>query len=172
MLSKAHLTSHSRTSGSRWVITRSWLSGSWIWYLKKDFLLFFLFVFWDCIEFLHLLEGNIFLNFYLFLASLCGAFLSFSERGYQSGGYCLVAVRRLLMQWLLLLRSMGSRARRLQQLWHTGLVALRHVGSSQIMDWTQDRTQLLNWQADSLPPSHQGSPGEHLNEILLPMIFF
>ena len=29
MLSKAHLTSHSRMSGSRWVITLSWLSGSW-----------------------------------------------------------------------------------------------------------------------------------------------
>ena len=28
MLSKAHLTSHFRVSGSRWVIT-SWLSGSW-----------------------------------------------------------------------------------------------------------------------------------------------
>ena len=29
MLSKAHLTSHSRMSGSGWVITPSWLSGSW-----------------------------------------------------------------------------------------------------------------------------------------------
>ena len=29
MLSKAHLTSHSRMSGSRWLITPSWLSGSW-----------------------------------------------------------------------------------------------------------------------------------------------
>ena len=29
MLSKAHSTSHSRISGSRWVITPSWLSGSW-----------------------------------------------------------------------------------------------------------------------------------------------
>ena len=29
MLSKAHLTSHSRISGSRWVITPSWLSGLW-----------------------------------------------------------------------------------------------------------------------------------------------
>ena len=29
MLSKAHLTSHSRMSGSRWVITSLWLSGSW-----------------------------------------------------------------------------------------------------------------------------------------------
>ena len=29
MLSKAHLTSHCRISGSRWVITPLWLSGSW-----------------------------------------------------------------------------------------------------------------------------------------------
>ena len=29
MLSKAHLTSHSRMSGSRWVIIPSWLSRSW-----------------------------------------------------------------------------------------------------------------------------------------------
>ena len=29
MLPKAHLTSNSRISGSRWVITSSWLSGSW-----------------------------------------------------------------------------------------------------------------------------------------------
>ena len=29
MLPKAHLTSHSRMSASRWVITPSWLSGSW-----------------------------------------------------------------------------------------------------------------------------------------------
>ena len=29
MLPKAHLTSHSWISGSRWVITPSWLSGSW-----------------------------------------------------------------------------------------------------------------------------------------------
>ena len=29
MLPKAHLTSHSRMSVSRWVITPSWLSGSW-----------------------------------------------------------------------------------------------------------------------------------------------
>ena len=29
MLPKAHMTSHSRMSGSRWVITPSWLSGLW-----------------------------------------------------------------------------------------------------------------------------------------------
>ena len=35
MLSKAHLTSHSWMSGSRWVTTPSWLSGSlrvWVWF--------------------------------------------------------------------------------------------------------------------------------------------
>ena len=32
MLSKAHLTSHSRMSGSRWVITPLWLSWSWNFY--------------------------------------------------------------------------------------------------------------------------------------------
>ena len=33
MLSKAHLTLHSRMSGSRWVITPSWVSGSWRYFL-------------------------------------------------------------------------------------------------------------------------------------------
>ena len=32
MLPKAHLTSHSRMAGSRWVITSSWLSRSWRWF--------------------------------------------------------------------------------------------------------------------------------------------
>ena len=45
--------------------------------------------------------------------------------------------------WLLLLQSMGSRGAGFsscgtwaQQLWHMGLVAPRHVGSSQTRDWT------------------------------------
>ena len=33
ILPKAHLTSHSRMSGSRWVITPSWLSGLWRYFL-------------------------------------------------------------------------------------------------------------------------------------------
>ena len=37
MLPKAHLTSHSRMSGSRWVITLSWLSGSWRSFLYSSF---------------------------------------------------------------------------------------------------------------------------------------
>ena len=37
MLPKAHLTSHSRMSGSRLVITLSWLSGSWRSFFYKWF---------------------------------------------------------------------------------------------------------------------------------------
>ena len=37
MLPKAHLTSHSRMSGSRWVITPLWLSGSWKSFLYRSF---------------------------------------------------------------------------------------------------------------------------------------
>ena len=36
MLPKAHLTSHSRMSGSRWVITSSWLSESWRYFLYSS----------------------------------------------------------------------------------------------------------------------------------------
>ena len=41
MLSKAHLTSHSRMSGSRWVITPSWSSGSWRSFLYSCIYTFF-----------------------------------------------------------------------------------------------------------------------------------
>ena len=52
MLPKAHLTSHSRMSGSRWVITPLWLSGSW-----RSFLFLFIFFFEDlfCIALLCIL---------------------------------------------------------------------------------------------------------------------
>ena len=53
MLPKAHLTSHSWMSGSRWVITPSWLSGSWrsfylIRLIKKVYIIsvFFFLNFW------------------------------------------------------------------------------------------------------------------------------
>ena len=38
MVPKAHLTSHSRMCGSRWVITPSWLSGSWRTFLYSSFM--------------------------------------------------------------------------------------------------------------------------------------
>ena len=37
MLPKAHLTSHSSMSGSRWVITPLWLFGSWRYFLYSSF---------------------------------------------------------------------------------------------------------------------------------------
>ena len=40
MLPRAHLTSHSRMSGSRWVITPSWLSGSWSSFFLQAFCVF------------------------------------------------------------------------------------------------------------------------------------
>ena len=79
----------------------------------------------------------------------------------ESGGYSSLRFAGFSPQWLLLLRSMGSRcvgfsscgtrasvvvARGLsscgsraqaQQLWRTGLVALQHVGSSRTGAWTR-----------------------------------
>ena len=40
MLPRAHLTSHSRMSGSRWVITPLWLSGSWRSFFVQFFCVF------------------------------------------------------------------------------------------------------------------------------------
>ena len=56
---------------------------------------------------------------------LWGLFSPYSERG------------PLFVQWLLLLQRTGSRAQS-QKLWHAGLVAPRHVGSS----WIRDRTRV------------------------------
>ena len=44
MLSKAHLTSHCRMSVSKWVITPSWLSGSWTSFLYSSVYFFHLFL--------------------------------------------------------------------------------------------------------------------------------
>ena len=41
MLPKAHLTSHSRMFGSRWVITPLWLSGSWSSFLYSSSVYFY-----------------------------------------------------------------------------------------------------------------------------------
>ena len=59
MLSQAHLTSHSKMSGCRWVITSSWLSGSWghhkalSWapWTVQQLSINYLFYTWQCIYF-------------------------------------------------------------------------------------------------------------------------
>ena len=53
----------------------------------------------------------------------------FSGCDYGRGAYSLAVVCRFLLWWLLLLRSTGSRVCGLQELWLTGLVALRHMES-------------------------------------------
>ena len=74
-----------------------------------------------------------------------------------SGGYSSLRCADFSLRWLLLLQSMGSRRvgfsscgtrdqqlwltgsrAQAQQLWHTGFVAPRHVGSS----WTRARTRV------------------------------
>ena len=61
-----------------------------------------------------------------------------------SGGYSSLRCAGFSLWWLLLLQSMGSRRAGFsscgswaQQLWHMGLVAPRHVGSSWTRDWTR-----------------------------------
>ena len=51
-------------------------------------------------------------------------------------GYSLVARHGPLIAVLLMLWSTSSRTRELQELWGTGLVAPRHVGSFWTRDWT------------------------------------
>ena len=62
-----------------------------------------------------------------------------------SGGYSSLWCAGFSLRWLLLLQSTGSRlvgfsscSTWAQWLWRTGLVALRHVGSS----WTRARTRV------------------------------
>ena len=63
MLSKAHLTSHSRMSGYRWVATPSWLSGSWRSFLYSSSV-------YSCHLFLYLLLGPHRLTFIMSLYSI------------------------------------------------------------------------------------------------------
>ena len=82
-----------------------------------------------------------------------------------SGGYSLLWCMGFSLLWLLLSQSMGSRrtgfsscGTRAQYLWHTGLVAPRHVRSS----WTRAQThvpcigrRILNhWATREVPPIH------------------
>ena len=82
-------------------------------------------------------------------------------------GSFLTVVRGLLVAVASLLRSTGSRRAGLSicgtwaQLWHMGLVALRHVGIFPDQGWNLCP---LRWQADSQPLCYQGSPHrQHFN---------
>ena len=91
-----------------------------------------------------------------------------------SGGYSSLWCVGFSLRWLLLLRNMGSRARRLQQLQHVGSVVVAHglqnAGSVVVAHglscsaacgiFPDQGSNLcpLHWQVDSQPLRHQGSP--------------
>ena len=99
---------------------------------------------------------NLFICFYFWLYWVfivaCGLSLVAA-----SGSYSSLWCAGFSLSWLPLLQSTGSRCAgfsscgtRGQQLWHTDLVALRHVGSSQARDGTRipcTGRQVLNHRA-------------------------
>ena len=118
-----------------------------------------------CQTYIRLLKYILF-SFLLFICSwLCWIFIAV-------WAFLQLWVTGISLQWLLSLQSKDSRAHGLQQLWppssrgqaqqlwHMGLVALEHVGSSQILiePCIGLLQRLLHWQVDSLPMSHQGIP--------------
>ena len=76
----------------------------------------------------------IYIHIYIFYFWLCWIFSAAQGRLFL---YCGEQGLLFIAVWLLLLWSTGFRAHRLQQLWHTGLVALWLVGSSRIKDRTR-----------------------------------
>ena len=85
-----------------------------------------------------------------------------------SWGYSSLWCAGFSLRWLLLLWSTGSRAHGLQELWRTGLVAPRHVGSSQtrpgthvscigrrILKHCATREVLVGWFLSSLQDNYQ-----------------
>ena len=107
---------------------------------------------------------------YLFLAVLglrcCACRLSLVA---ASGGYFSLGCTGFSLQWLLLLRSTGSRRTGFsscgtwaQWLWHAGSVVVAHglSGSAACGIFPDQGSNPcpLHWQADSSPLLHQGSP--------------
>ena len=78
-----------------------------------------------------------------------------------SGGYSSLRCAGFSLWWLLLLGSTGSKVQA-QHLWHMGLVALQHEGSSQIRDWTHvsciGRRILHHWATREAPRISTSNP--------------
>ena len=111
---------------------------------------------------------------YLFLAALglCCCVRAFSSCGKR--GLLFVAVLTLLIVVPSLVVEHGLQAHGLQELWHTGLAALRHVGSS----WTRDRThvpcigrQILNHCATREVPRHRYFKNKGMEKTYPPICF-
>ena len=115
-------------------------------------------------------------SFILFIFSCCWVLVAawaFSDCG--EWGLPWLRCAGLSLQWLLSLRSTGSRACGLPQLWlpgsraqelqHTGFVAPWHVGSSQI----RDRTRVFTLTSGCFTAEPPGKPLDqfYLTELLL-----
>ena len=81
MLPKAHLTSHSRMSGSRWVIIPLWLSGSWRSFLYSSSVYSCQFLISSAYSSLLTITyfGTLPSDGYIFLLLLCLSLLFFSQ---------------------------------------------------------------------------------------------
>ena len=76
-------------------------------------------------------------NLFIFVCTGCLLLCAWAFSSCGEGGYSSLQCAGFSLQWLLLLQSMGSRVQA-QELWCTGLVAPRHVGSSR----TRARTRV------------------------------
>ena len=132
---------------------------------------------WRNSHFLKVFQFSKTLFLYLFLAVMCLRCCTGFLQLQRAGATLQLRYTGFPQQWLLFLRSTGSRVSGLQELrhlgfivavprlqstssiaGHRGLAASGHVGSS----WIRDRIHyLLHWQEDSLPLSRQESPVFH-----------
>ena len=117
---------------------------------------------------------DILINYFVFGCNgslfLCGFFSGCSEQRLLLQLHC----SGFSLQWLLLLQSTGSRACRLQQLWHVGSVVVApglqssgsvvvahglscYIVACEIFPDQVSNPYLLHWQVDYLALSHQGS---------------
>ena len=92
MLPKAHMKSHSRMSDSRWVITPSWLSGSWRSFLYSSSM--------DCVYY-HLLISSASIRSILFLSFILPIFT------WNIPLVCLIFFKRSLIFPILLFSSIS-----------------------------------------------------------------
>ena len=104
----------------------------------------------------YFLFKTIYLFIYYWLSLACPCCTGFSLVA-ASGGYSPVAVSGLLVAGTSLVPEYKLQSVPAQWLWHTGLVALRCVGSSRIRDWTHvsciGRWTLNHWTTREVPPS-------------------
>ena len=128
-----------------------------------------------CFFFLIVVVVVVFLSFWLCWVMVALGRLS---RVVMSGSYSLLQCTDFSLRWLLLLlsTSFSSCGTWAQQLWHVGSAVVKHrlsrsvtceIFSVQIKDWTS--VPWFNWQVNSSPLHHQGSPGSLFSPVIFSM---